>query len=947
MRVERVVAHAFGPFQGETLELAPGMSVVAGPNEAGKSSWHAALRLALTGVRRGRGRTTSADLAVAERHRPWDLPERWEVEARVSLDDGRRIDIHQDLAGKVACRAVDVALGRDVSDEILDGTPDASRWLGLDRDAFAATVSVSQAEILAVADAADQLQEQMQRAAATRGTDATAAQAIERLVEFRREAVGADTVAAKGPLRMARRRLDEATADLDRARSLHLGYLEHAARAEEAERRAVAARGELALAEAARATAEATRAGALAERATLLSSRYPAAPPGLAERDARADAVAAAVEGWEHRPEPMVLSGRSSEAIRAELAALPGPPAGETQPDPALAALFAELQRSEEAVSLLADPGGPATAADRDQVERIRSLARRIAAPEPAGARELEGALAEARQQAARRAGRRVGRATGWGGALLAIGGFLLVGAGLPPVGAALVALGLLAIAVGAGIIIWDDRAVRGRVLAAERALAPYRAAADRARVDREAAMAEARAAGWPERADALEALADRLVGEVRDAERAVETRARRDALVERAETAGEALRQALAARGVTGLSDLPSAWRRYVGECEARARQSVEADRSDSLRHELATREAAERSAAAVEQSIEKAERALRAAAADVGVPAADDAEALATALRDWQRHRSAALHENQVAIEEWRELAGLLDGRELSELVAEAERRAREARDRVGSLDPEAVRDLAAGGDLEATLAHRRARAAEADHEAHALQGALEAQRAMVPDVAEREEAVEAASVELGRVVALARTIDETLRLLREAQDRVHRDLAPILAGTVQRWLPKISAGAYTEVSVDPADLSVQVKERRSGAWRRARLLSAGTREQIYLLLRVAMAQHLVTTGETAPLLLDEVTAQADPERRLAMLRTLHSLAEERQVVLFSHDDAVAAWAEAELAEPRDRLVRLPGRDRAGAFVPGSSGRSADREPELAEATAIRLPA
>jgi DNA repair exonuclease SbcCD ATPase subunit len=38
MRIERVTAHAFGPLSDEELDLAPGMSVIVGPNEAGKST---------------------------------------------------------------------------------------------------------------------------------------------------------------------------------------------------------------------------------------------------------------------------------------------------------------------------------------------------------------------------------------------------------------------------------------------------------------------------------------------------------------------------------------------------------------------------------------------------------------------------------------------------------------------------------------------------------------------------------------------------------------------------------------------------------------------------------------------------------------------------------------------------------------------------------------------
>ena len=67
MRIERVTGHAFGPFTGESLDLAPGLTVVSGPNEAGKSSWHAAIRAGIcaSGVgeepgRRSRARSRSA-----------------------------------------------------------------------------------------------------------------------------------------------------------------------------------------------------------------------------------------------------------------------------------------------------------------------------------------------------------------------------------------------------------------------------------------------------------------------------------------------------------------------------------------------------------------------------------------------------------------------------------------------------------------------------------------------------------------------------------------------------------------------------------------------------------------------------------------------------------------------------------------------------------------------
>ncbi|HET6379931.1 MAG TPA: hypothetical protein VFH63_02695, partial [candidate division Zixibacteria bacterium] len=223
-----------------------------------------------------------------------------------------------------------------------------------------------------------------------------------------------------------------------------------------------------------------------------------------------------------------------------------------------------------------------------------------------------------------------------------------------------------------------------------------------------------------------------------------------------------------------------------------------------------------------------------------------------------------------------------------------------------------------------LERHAAQARDQVASARREADELRGNLDARRESLPDVAEAEEAVEVARRELTRVEELGRVIDETIRLLRAAEERVHRDVAPVLAGAVTRWLPTISDGAYSEASVDPATLAVRVKEAATGEWRDARLLSEGTREQIYLLLRVAMAQHLVTTGETAPLLLDEVTVQSDPDRKRRLLDVLHALSAERQVVLFTHDDDVVGWAEGCLDGERDALVRLSARAASNGGAP-----------------------
>ena len=93
-----------------------------------------------------------------------------------------------------------------------------------------------------------------------------------------------------------------------------------------------------------------------------------------------------------------------------------------------------------------------------------------------------------------------------------------------------------------------------------------------------------------------------------------------------------------------------------------------------------------------------------------------------------------------------------------------------------------------------------------------------------------------------------------------------------------------------------------------------RRAGLLSHGTAEQLYLLLRLALARHLTEpAGEACPLILDDVVSAADRERKRELLETLLSISESVQVVLFTHEDGVREWAEERLTGERDRLTLL----------------------------------
>ena len=738
MRFESVRAHPFGPFHDETLSLAPGLNVVYGPNEAGKSTWHAALYAGLCGMRRGKGAASTEDRRFRDRHRPWDARGEWAVSAVVALADGRRVELRQDLANRVNCSASDADLaGRDYASEIVyDGAPDGSRWLGLNRKSFLGAACVRQAQILGLLNDPDVLQEDLQRAAATAGTDETAARALELLTTYRRERVGT-TQARTKPLRTSEARLNTARLSLEAARRAHAEYLHRCRDVEQLERKAETYAAKAATLRAAQAHDAAVDAEQRAARAADLSAQLRDGPPRpTGEGDLLAQQVAAALATWRARPEPRAPSGPTVEAVYRELAETTEPP--------------------EETDRAAFEP--------------------RTAPPYLAVAPYLAAA-----------------------GVVAGIALFL-VDFVLP---------GLLASITGLGYLAWRWLARRRQATPAPET--PTGAAAERRR------------------------LLQRQMENRQEADRRYEEDVRR------CEQAAAVVREAAS---LTGAVD---------PEIEGRVRS-----------------------------------------------------------LTEWQHRRREKLAETDRRSADWDALQQLLAGQQLEEIAAEAARSRRQAEILAEHVAPETLAAVHGRSALPNRLVEAEGEARAARDACHAARGQLDQLAADLPGVADAEDALAAAMHELERVQRLDRTLARTIEFLERAEERVHRSVAPVLRATVLEWLPRITGERYTDCKVDPESLQVDVRSDQ-GPWRTAGLLSHGTAEQVYLLLRLALTRHLVAQGEVCPLILDDAVAACDADRKRALLETLHAVSAETQVILFTHEEDVRAWARQRISAPRDGLTDL----------------------------------
>jgi uncharacterized protein YhaN len=194
-----------------------------------------------------------------------------------------------------------------------------------------------------------------------------------------------------------------------------------------------------------------------------------------------------------------------------------------------------------------------------------------------------------------------------------------------------------------------------------------------------------------------------------------------------------------------------------------------------------------------------------------------------------------------------------------------------------------------------LEHEAEHARQAANAAGDQARELRARLAAVLENLPDIADLEDERAAAAAE--REVALRRRDALALAIehLEQASRRSHRDLAPSLAEGVGTRLALLTGTRYVAVNVDTEHFAVSLQCDERPDMLPLEHASHGTRDQVSLLLRIALAETLSAATEPIPLLLDEPLLTADPHRRQTMLKFVYELSAGQQVVLTAADPLV----------------------------------------------------
>lgn len=140
----------------------------------------------------------------------------------------------------------------------------------------------------------------------------------------------------------------------------------------------------------------------------------------------------------------------------------------------------------------------------------------------------------------------------------------------------------------------------------------------------------------------------------------------------------------------------------------------------------------------------------------------------------------------------------------------------------------------------------------------------------------------------------------------LLNKTLDRYKRERLPKVIADAERHFAFLTNGSYRKIILDQSGEGIWV-QRSDGLSFRVEEVSRGTAEQIYVSLRLALADHTFE-NDSFPLIIDDSFVNFDAERTKRMLELLKKVSEKRQIFFFTcHRYAMEHFTE-------NQVIRLP---------------------------------
>lgn len=139
---------------------------------------------------------------------------------------------------------------------------------------------------------------------------------------------------------------------------------------------------------------------------------------------------------------------------------------------------------------------------------------------------------------------------------------------------------------------------------------------------------------------------------------------------------------------------------------------------------------------------------------------------------------------------------------------------------------------------------------------------------------------------------------------KILREEIERYRAENQDPVIKIASRYFSDLTLGSFAglRTDIDDHEKPILIGVRPTGAWLQAEGMSSGTRDQLYLALRLATIEWRAQSSEPMPFIVDDILINFDDERSNATLKSLAFLAEKTQVILFTHHGQVRDAAQSQ---------------------------------------------
>lgn len=317
---------------------------------------------------------------------------------------------------------------------------------------------------------------------------------------------------------------------------------------------------------------------------------------------------------------------------------------------------------------------------------------------------------------------------------------------------------------------------------------------------------------------------------------------------------------------------------------------------------------------------------------------------------------------------ITRYRAMLRQLGARTANELITIREnwKQAQNLRSQARSIRRELRSDLVAAGVDDHAAFAATLQQAKAKHRDCAAE--IETTKDRVRVLQEKQEQIEA---EIQRLIQ-SRQLDQTKLALVALEEQIQRRfrrrrelllLAHFLErvrhhyelenqpDTLQRaslFLSEMTESRYQRIWTPITERTLLVEDASGKSWR-VEELSRGTREQLFLSLRLAIVQRSAEQGIRLPLILDDVLVNFDSQRAQAACRTLRGFAEETgQVLLLTcHDHIAQLCSEMSVPVANLEMVAHGGRTAHRFFTvsnPRTNGAKAQEYPAPSDSEGTR---